>query len=50
MPDFDTYLKHQFGATKQRKMAESDLWAVSLKGVRKELFYPVDQDKRIAQI
>jgi len=46
IPDFDTYLKHQFGVVKQRKVAESDLWAVPLKEVRKQLFHPVGQDNK----
>ena len=43
IPDFDTYLKHQFSIAKQRNMAESNSWAVPLKEMRKELFHPVDQ-------
>ncbi|KAL7537517.1 hypothetical protein ACHAXR_007880 [Thalassiosira sp. AJA248-18] len=46
IPDFKLYLEHQFEGAKQRKVAESDSWAVPLKEVRRELFHPRDQDNK----
>jgi len=46
IPDFKEYLHHQFNDNKQRKVAESDSWAVPLKEVRRELFSPSDQDNK----
>ena len=46
IPDFKTYLCHQFNVAHQRKVAESDAWAVPLKEVMWELFHPKDQDNK----
>ena len=46
IPDFKEYLFKQFNVIKQRRVNELNLWAVPLREVRKELFYPVDQDNK----